>query len=347
MSIQSLIQSERKADLIAQIREEVADLQNVNPWFGLARFTLLGILLSVLLGLAWQMEMGLGLIGVAAIAGIVYAFLFVCTHDMVHRTLTGWNGFDGILSRAISYPMFWCYGVYTELHALHHGWNGIDLRDPERIEWSITEYERASPLLQFYVRHQWIVDIFILGGIGLIFKTLWHGYTLRQERPHLSQQLAIDLGSMAIFHGIAIYLVYSADLLGKYILIWFVLERTMGIILQTRDHLEHYGLWHRQSNYLLTQLYTCRNLRVNPLTNWLMGGLPYHAIHHCFPQIPFNLLPIAYHRIQALLARCDYPPLVTGQGYVAETLSLISAPSLIQQAQGNAIATNHQSLNPA
>jgi fatty acid desaturase len=339
-----LARSDRKSDLAAELRAEVADLQVVDPQAGLARLTLIGTFVAAAIALAWRMDIGLGFTGVVAIGGVAYAFLIVCTHDMVHRTLTGWNWLDGSLARVISYPMLWFYGTYAELHVLHHGWNGIDLRDPERIEWTVAEYERASPPIQWYVRHQWAIDIFFLGGIGLILKTIWHGIALRQVRPRLSQQLAIDLGAMAFLHGIIGYSAYSAGLLGKYLLLWFILERTIGATMQARDHLEHYGLWHRQGNYLLTQLYTCRNLRVSTLTNWLMGGLPYHAIHHGFPQIPFNQLPTAYCRIQSLLDRRGYPSLTIGQGYIAETLQLMPFPSLIRQADGEAIASNHASL---
>ncbi len=48
-----------------------------------------------------------------------------------------------------------------------------DLRqvDPERVQWTDAEYQRANPFLRWYVRHQWGVDVFGLGGIGLIVKT--------------------------------------------------------------------------------------------------------------------------------------------------------------------------------
>jgi fatty acid desaturase len=66
------------------------------------------------------------------LAGIVYSFWPICTHDMPHQTLTGWKWFDPIMPRLISWPILSPYGVYPKLHRLHHAWNGIDWRDPER-----------------------------------------------------------------------------------------------------------------------------------------------------------------------------------------------------------------------
>ena len=82
-----------------------------------------------------------------------------------------------------------------------------------------------------------------------------------------------------------------------YLLFWLILERTIGIVLQTRDHLEHYALWGNFKNHQLTQPYASRNLQTSFPVGWLMGGLNYHAVHHAFPEIPFNELPTAFERI--------------------------------------------------
>lgn len=79
----------------------------------------------------------------------------------------------------------------------------------------------------------------------------------------------------------------------------------------------------------LTQLYASRNLRTSELVGWSMGGLNYHAVHHAFPAIPFNQLPIAWDRIQMILEQHDRPPLVAGSGYSRETIRLSTQPLLI------------------
>ncbi|MFM6128084.1 MAG: fatty acid desaturase family protein [Sphaerospermopsis kisseleviana] len=310
------------------LRSSVADLGQVNPWLGLCRFSVLGALFLSLITLAWRLESLIWFSLVTAIAGIVYAFWLICTHDSTHNTLTGWGWFEAICPRLISWPMLWPYGTYAELHLLHHGWNGVDLRDPERVEWTLEEYQQAGPFLRWYVRHQWLIDLFILGGLGLIVKTLRQGIRQNSLRTGLRGQIAGDLGGMMLIQGLFGTIALSQGLLGRYLLFWLLLERMIGIIVQMRDHLEHYGRWGQGEGHLLTQLYASRNLPVNRLTNWLMGGLPYHSVHHGFPQLPFNQLPEAFGRIQAVLQAYNLPPMELGQGYLRETLVLSQHPTV-------------------
>lgn len=315
--------------LTNDLRTVLADLQDVNPWLGLGRFASLGILFLSLVGLAWTAPTLWGLVGYGAIAGIIYTFWLICTHDTAHYTLTGWQWFDRWVPCVISYPMLWPYQTYAQLHRLHHAWNGIDLRDPERVQWTVTEYQQAQPWQQWYVRHQWSVDILGAGGLGLIAKTALNGWRFRQQVPALRQALLIDgLGILCPQTGFAIAAILHHRL-GDYMLFWLVLERVIGIMVQTRDHLEHYGMWNMAKGHVLTQLYACRNLQVSPLVAWLMGGLNDHAIHHAFPQIPFNHLPEALRRTQIVLEQHQLPAMAQGAGYIPEALKVGSHPFLI------------------
>lgn len=307
----------------------VADLEIVNPWVGLWRFLTLGILFLSFVSLAWSTPHLLLMVIYTGIAGVLYSFWLVCTHDAAHYTLTSWQWFDTGMSRLASYPMSWPYGTYAILHRLHHAWNGIDLRDPERVQWTQTEYEQAPSWQQWYVRHQWIVDILLLGGIGLIIKTTWHGWKFRHQFPALQRALLLDWIGILLIQTSLIMMAIAHSRLGNYLLFWFILERVIGLIVQTRDHLEHYGLWGTARGHLLTQLYACRNLTTLPLVSWLMGGLPDHAIHHAFPRIPFNHLPEAFQRIQTVLENYRLPAMQRGRGYISETLRLSVQPALI------------------
>jgi fatty acid desaturase len=124
------------------------DLYPVSPWPGLLRFLVLGASFLALVSLAWMAETTLGFVSWTILAGILYTFWLICTHDATHYTLTGWAWFDETTSRLISWPMLWPFGIYSELHRLHHSWNGRDLRDPERVQWTQQEYQRASPLVR-------------------------------------------------------------------------------------------------------------------------------------------------------------------------------------------------------
>ncbi len=316
-------------NLTKELQTAIADLRQVEPHVGLARFMAIGAVFLSLIALAWSTTDPLTFVAITAIAGPFYAFWTICSHDSLHRTLTGWSWFESILPRMISWPMLWPYGVYATLHHLHHGWNGLDLRDPERVQWTEAEYQMANPLMRWYVSHQWIFDIFGLGGLGLIVKTLTNGWRLRALLPQVRSQFWIDLaGILLIQSSLLAFLSYQGEV-RRYLLFWLILERTAGAIVQARDHLEHYGTWGKTGGYHLTQLYACRNLKTYPWVGWLMGGLNYHAVHHAFPDIPFNRLPEAFQRIQIVLQRRGLPLMLQGDGYLPETLKLSQHLSVI------------------
>jgi fatty acid desaturase len=309
-------------NLAKDLQAAIADLYQIDPHAGLLRFLALGAVFLSLTAVAWSVTALHLFVAIAVVAGFFYAFWTVCSHDSVHQTLTGWQWFERISPRLVTWPMLWPYGTYATLHRLHHGWNGIDLRDPERVQWTVEEYQMASPLLRWYVRHQWILDIFVLGGIGLILKTLANAWKFRDTLPKLRSQFWIDLTGILVIQGSLLAFFSCQGEIIRYLLFWLILERTAGAIVQARDHLEHYGMWGQTDGYQLTQLYSCRNLTTYPWVGWLMGGLDYHAVHHAFPNIPFNRLPEAFQRIQSVLQRHGLPPMLQGGGYVRELLNL-------------------------
>jgi fatty acid desaturase len=231
-----------KTSLLAELEKVTADLHQVNPWAGLLRFSLLGSMFLSLVTLAWSTSNELVFWSATILAGLFYAFWLICTHDMAHQTLTGWMWFDTVMPRLMSWPMLWPYGLYAELHRLHHSWNGIDLRDPERVQWTEQEYQQASPLLRWYVRHQWGCDIFLLGGIGLIIKTFVNAVRFEKLVPRLRLQLLLDVTGMLLVHGVLLTFAIAQEKLLHYFLFWLILERAIGVVVQARDHLEHYAL---------------------------------------------------------------------------------------------------------
>ncbi|MEH1919458.1 fatty acid desaturase family protein, partial [Nostoc sp.] len=130
----------------------------------------------------------------------------------------------------------------------------------------------------------------------------------------------------------------------RYVLFWLILERIIGIIAQTRDHLEHYGLWGKFTSHQLTQLFASRNIETNSLVSWLMGGLNYHAVHHTFPNIPFNQLPAAFERIQKVLEKHNLPLMKLEGGYLQSTYWLSRHPSLIGEVDFSNATNRHRMI---
>lgn len=320
------------SNITQELQQATSDLHQINPIIGLLRFTIIGLTFFSLLTIAWLVPIGINFFLVAILAGIFYSFWLICTHDMTHQTLTGWKWFDGFIPRFISWPILSPYGIYSELHLLHHSWNGINLKDPERVQWTKQEYENANRIIKWYVNNQWILDIFIFGGVGLIVKNLIKGWQFK-HLANVRRQLWLDILGMCVFKGSLLTVVIYYQQLGKYLLFWLILERVIGIILQTRDHLEHYGKWEkwgRFKNHQLTQFYTGRNLQTYPFIGWLMGGLNYHSVHHGFPDIPFYHLPTAFDRIQPILQKYDFPVMELDDGYLRSAYLLSQRTLLIE-----------------
>ncbi len=309
------------------LRAATEDLQQVNPAVGLLRFLGLGAATLAGFTFAWQSDSGWGLGVGCLVASLAYSFWIICAHDAAHGTLTGWRWFDAIAPRLISWPILVPYGTYSEIHKLHHAWNATDLRDPERVQWTAAEYESAGKLGRWNVRHQWVVNAVILGLLGLVYKSFSQGWRLRDSRPGLRRQMALDMTGMVLGQG-SIVLIFvmaqvSLETWLHYAVMLLILERVMSLVIQGRDYLEHYGRWQQQENHVLTQLYGTSNIKTYGWVNWAMGGQPYHGIHHAFPGIPFNQLPLAQKRIEKILSDRQYPPLPTGQGYLGTSWKML------------------------
>ena len=126
--------------LTTELQTEIADLRQVDPRVGLFRFVTIGAIVLSLTALAWSASDIRAFVGITAITGIFYAFWMLCSHDMVHQTLTGWSWFETIAPRLTTLPMCWPYGTYRNLdtypwigwlmggldyHAVHHAFPEI------------------------------------------------------------------------------------------------------------------------------------------------------------------------------------------------------------------------------
>lgn len=309
------------------LRAATADLQQVNPAVGVLRFFGLGLATLGSLALAWQSNSGWGFGAGCLLGSLAYSFWIICNHDGVHGTLTGWRWFDAIAPRLISWPILVPQGTYATIHALHHAWNAVELRDPERIQWTAAEYDGANGFQRWTAQHQWMLNVFVLGITGLIYKTFRNGLRNRTWKPQVKQQIALDIAGMVTMQGSILLGLFLGNASGRvwlrYGVMLLILERVMSVIIQGRDYLEHYGRWQKQATPLLTQLYGTRNIQTYGWVNWAMGGLPHHGIHHGFPGIPFDKLPLAQQRIDKILSDRQYPPLPSGQGYLATSWKMM------------------------
>lgn len=253
---------------------------------------------------------------------LFYAFAMISTHDISHGTLLDQGDVEQLVGCALSWPTFWPYLTYRNLHMLHHRMNGMDLRDPERREPTAEEASRASRLRQLHFRHPFWLSVLGMGGIQLIVSMFWFGWRLRESHSRLVNGLRSDLiGILLVQTALFAWAISQGHLL-RLIVALIVVERVVGGVMQARGMIEHHSLWRRDTTYELTQLYTSRNIAAGPVVNFLMGGLPHHSLHHAYPSIPYDKLPMATAIAEAELTRHGKPQLPKVRSY-AEGLSLL------------------------
>jgi fatty acid desaturase len=304
-------------DLCAAVAELGGAPTGIERAWAVARLLGLGAVLIAGAWLYWLLPPGLAAVAVLLIAGVAYALLLIATHEMVHGTLLGWRRIETPLACLLSWPMAWPYLTYARLHRLHHRWNGLDPRDPERTDVLAEERLRAGPLRRWLQSHQRPWRILVLGGVGLIADTAIKGLHLQRVDARLrAARLGDGLGIVALQASMLVVAI-AHGALWRYLLFWLVLERVIGAIVQLRGLVEHHGLWQRHATHRQTQLYASRDVSCSGWFNALMGGLPHHSAHHAFPWLCSARLPAASARIAAVLARHGAPPTPLAGSYAA------------------------------
>lgn len=261
---------------------------------------------------------------------LVYASMMITTHDAIHDTFTGTAVVDYVYPRLISYPMFWFHGIYSEVHKLHHKMNGTDLRDPERVQFTVEEFEEAGTLGKFFIRHQWPLNILVFGGVGLIIKTLIYGAKFFKKSKAMRKAFYYDFAGIIGFN-VAIYsFMASKGLALQYFYSWVVFQYVTGAVLQFRAHIEHYGLWGKGEHFYDSQVHNCRNIKTSKFIDWYFNGLCHHTIHHAFPRVPFYKLKEAQDAMSKVYTDNGCPPIAYSDGYINTAKELFEKPRLIK-----------------
>jgi fatty acid desaturase len=307
----------RELDLL--LVKAVADLHGPITWVErlASAGRLLGLLLLLVAAIAayWLLPAGFAGCLVLLLAGVAYALLLIATHEMVHGTLLGWRSLEFGLGCLLSWPMAWPFATYARLHLLHHRWNGGDGRDPERTQRLPADPLPASPLQGWLQCHPFALRCLLLGGVGLIVATARQGWRLRTVDLRLDQARRLDGAGVILLHSCLLALAIHQGVLLRYALLWLVLERVIGAVVQYRGLVEHHGLWRQAAGQSgaeplpqrLRQLATSRDVASGPWLNALMGGLPHHSTHHAFPALSTARLPEATLRLHAVLRSQGWP----------------------------------------
>ncbi|MEB3260618.1 MAG: fatty acid desaturase [Cyanobacteriota bacterium] len=305
--------------------EAVRDLQGPPTaaerlWAG-GRLMALLLVLGAAARVYWLRPLDPPGVAVLLLAGVAYALVLIATHEMVHGTWLGWRSLEFALGCLLGWPMAWPFATYGRLHRLHHRWNGLDPRDPERTQTLPEDPPPPTPLHGWVERHPFAVRCLLLGGVGLIVDTVWKGWRLRGVDRRLNRARLLDGAGVILLHAGLLAMAIQRGVLLRYVLFWLVLERVIGCVVQYRGLVEHHGLWPDEADAAhalpqrLRQLASTRDVACGAWLHALMGGLPHHSAHHAFPWVPTARLPEASARLQAVLRERGWPLPCRVQGY--------------------------------
>ncbi len=332
----------------AELAALLSDLQSKKRWPGWNRFLLSTSLTLALIALTLVQSNPIAFVLLGIVAGFAYASMMILTHDAIHHTLTGSRFWDELIPRLMSWPMLWPHGTYSAIHLIHHKLNGRDELDPERCHLTAEEYRRAGSIRKLIARNQLLFRVLVAGGFGMLFNLVARAREVAPRSRRVRRELRRDALGVLITTTVVFGLAAFFDLGLKAAVLWIILERTVGGVQQFRAHLEHYGLWTLQTNFLESQIYNCRNIKTNFVTSQFFNGLNYHSVHHAFPNIPFYSLKEAHERIRSYCNEKGAPPMVEEEGYAKVAFSIIKKPTFVkpfrdqikQQTQ-----TSHQPLS--
>lgn len=280
-----------------RLAKTLAKMSEISPSQGLVHAAVhfamfFGLVAAVLV--FWQRDARLAILATGALA-LVYTAILVTAHDCIHRTYTGIKWFDDYWPVYWTAFMYWPHRTYGEIHKLHHAMLGRDFEDPERPTFLRSEYESAGWAKRWYIRHQWLTNVFIFGGLGFVMKHWLMGRRLSEKYPQMRTAMRRDLLAIVFVVPLHLGLAIYFDVLPGFIVSFFVLERIGGALIQMRALAEHYGLWEvRANDTAFRQALSARNMKSGWFFRWLFNDLCFHSIHHVYPSIPWYKLGEAH-----------------------------------------------------
>lgn len=329
----------------ADIQQALRGLMTVDPWRGFRRTLFNIVVANSLLILTLSAESLWIFAPLALLTGFFYTSIMITTHDAMHHTLTGWYWFDEVVPRFYSYFIFWPHGLYSELHKLHHKYNGRDLEDPENPTHTQSEYRAAGAFKRFRMRHRLALSLLVYGGIGLIIQHFREGFQRWNSHPPVRRLIITDIAGIVVATMITLVVLRWTGITWKYVAYLILVERILGFAMQLRLHIEHYGLWGERAGIVETRLYNCRNISTNSIGEWFYNGLNYHSVHHAFPAVPYYHLREAHERLARLCAVGGGAPMPAGTGYFRTIFDLATHPVYIPDADLVRPAPSHDRVS--
>ncbi|MBL4768997.1 MAG: fatty acid desaturase [Rhodobacteraceae bacterium] len=208
--------------------------------------------------------------------GILLVFLFTLSHECTHQTPFRSVWINEIIGNAIAPILALPFVWFRYFHLAHHKHTNDPDHDPE-LAGSGRPATRLSMLIYLSGWHYW------RGNLRL----LWSNATGRISALYLPKRRHFAMRREAllilIFYGLAVISLFYTPILLR---IWII------PVLCGQPFLRLYLLAeHGLCPAVTDMLQNTRTTFTSRLIRALAWNMPYHAEHHCFPNVPFHKLP--------------------------------------------------------
>jgi fatty acid desaturase len=240
------------------------------------------------------------------VAGLALATLFPALHEAGHRSAFRTPVLNEIVVWICAVAMLQAPSFFREFHWQHHRQTQDRSHDPE--------IASAPDLLDGWPSNPFVY-LLLVSGQALLFGKLMFTVSCallptesawarlypfiradRRRRIAWESRLVVVLLCAGGWAGLTFVSGFGALLLA-----WPIAHVVLGFYLMA----EHTGLPHDGS-----QLHRTRTVVSNGLVRWFMWNMPYHAVHHAHPGVPFHAVPAANRLVEPALEHVS-------RGYVA------------------------------
>jgi fatty acid desaturase len=219
---------------------------------------------------------------VLAQAFVMHAFL-IAFHEAAHGSLVPVGWLNGYLGRVIGITSWMSLTLYRAAHHWHHAYLGDKrdeefwpLNDPAAGKWK----RRGAAFLELTCGLAWTPFLFL--------RAFLRSDTAIRDRA-VRRLIWLELLGLVAFWCTAIGLVIWYDLVQVFVAAYLVPAVIAGNVQSLRKYVEHVGLTGR--GLALTR--SVRNpSRLGRFLSWLLFQEPYHDVHHLYPKVPQDALPV-------------------------------------------------------
>ena len=254
----------------------------------------------------------------AVVLSVVFARLAFLGHDAGHRQIFRSNRWNDIAGLGISFLLGMERTWWVDKHNRHHSNPNQTGMDPDVdipvLAFSEEDALKKGGLCRLIVRHQHLFFFPLLaleGGFGLRIAGIQYLLTRNKVKYPVFEPLFFA-GHFVAYLGLLFWLLDPWQALSFIVVHQLLFGLHMGLVFAPN----HKGMpileADNQMDFLRQQVLTARNIRHNPVIDFMYGGLNYQIEHHLFSNMPRNKLRQAQKVVRTFCSAREIPYHETG-----------------------------------